>query len=158
MTEIALIYVKAGQEAWSKLAQEIYIKKIQSFRPYNIIEIKTDSSSRDEKTKKIFNESEKILKKISDQDFVVLFDEKGFEFSNSIKFSKKIQWMLELGKKRLVFIIGGAFGFHEKINLRADYKIKLSSLTMNHHVARLMFQEQLYRSMMIAAGLPYHND
>ncbi|MFN5629519.1 MAG: 23S rRNA (pseudouridine(1915)-N(3))-methyltransferase RlmH, partial [Bacteroidota bacterium] len=87
---------------------------------------------------------------------VVLLDENGKEF-NSINFSNWIQKNMNAGIKRLVFVIGGPFGFSEDVYSRANQQIALSQLTFSHQMVRLFFLEQLYRGFTILKGEKYHH-
>lgn len=102
-------------------------------------------------------EAELILKKIKPEDFVVLLDENG----RQMKSQEIAGWLndqMNRGIRRLVFITGGAFGFHESLYHRANLKIALSMLTFPHQLVRLIFLEQLYRAFTIIRGEPYHNE
>jgi 23S rRNA (pseudouridine1915-N3)-methyltransferase len=101
-------------------------------------------------------EGQLLLKKITNQDFVVLLDENGKEF-NSINFSNWIQKNMNSGIKRLVFVIGGPFGFSEDVYSRANQQIALSQMTFSHQMVRLFFLEQLYRGFTILKGEKYHH-
>jgi 23S rRNA (pseudouridine1915-N3)-methyltransferase len=98
-----------------------------------------------------------LLKHIRDDDFVVLLDEKGREF-DSVGFSNFIGKKSLTGLKRLVFCIGGAYGFGEEMRLRASESLSLSLLTFSHQMVRLIFLEQLYRAFTILSNEPYHNE
>ena len=87
----------------------------------------------------------------------MIFDEAAKASKNSIHFAQQIQKATELNKQKIVFLIGGAFGLSDEIKNRADLKLSLSPLTMNHHVAYAMSLEQLYRSFTIINDIPYHN-
>jgi len=87
----------------------------------------------------------------------VLLDDKGKDFTSS-KFAEKLQsWMLS-GKKRLVFVIGGAYGFSDLIYSRSNDSISLSNMTFSHQMVRLFFVEQLYRSFTILNNESYHHE
>ena len=102
-------------------------------------------------------EGDLVLKNIQNSDHLVLLDEKGKEY-NSIKFSEKIQnWMLS-GKKRIVFVIGGSYGFSNDLYQRGNEKISLSKMTFSHQMVRLFFLEQLYRGYSILNNQPYHHE
>lgn len=101
-------------------------------------------------------EGELILKKITASDEVVLLDEKGISFTSE-KFSDFIQKKLNGGKKRLVFVIGGPYGFSEEVYKRANEKLSLSKMTFSHQMVRLFFTEQLYRAFTILRNEPYHH-
>lgn len=102
-------------------------------------------------------EGELILKKIKPADIVILLDEKGREFTSK-NFSEFIQKKLNSGKKQLVFVIGGPYGFSEEVQLRANQKIALSKMTFSHQMVRLFFLEQLYRAFTILRNEPYHHE
>ncbi|HNV95036.1 MAG TPA: 23S rRNA (pseudouridine(1915)-N(3))-methyltransferase RlmH [Bacteroidales bacterium] len=109
-----------------------------------------------EPTEQMLNEAELFLKKIYPDDFVVLLDEKGKTFT-SAGFAKQLEQWMNSGKKRIVFIIGGAYGIHP--TLKQKYaSVSLSDMTFNHQLVRLVFAEQIYRAFTIIKGLPYHND
>jgi 23S rRNA (pseudouridine1915-N3)-methyltransferase len=102
-------------------------------------------------------EGEILSTKITDDDFVILLDEKGQEFSSQ-EFAKFIENKTLTGIKNLVFVIGGAYGFSENIYKRANFKISLSKMTFSHQPVRILFTEQLYRAFTIIKGEPYHNE
>ncbi len=105
----------------------------------------------------IEKESDIVLKKINTDDLLVVLDEKGKQFS-SVQFSKKIEnWQL-LSQKKVIFLIGGAYGFSDKIYQRANEKIAFSQMTFSHQMIRLFVLEQIYRGMTILRGEPYHNE
>ena len=79
-------------------------------------------------------------------------------FSSSSSFAKKIQSLMLNGKKKIVFVIGGAYGFSKDIYNRANEKISLSRLTFSHQMVRLFFVEQLYRGYTILNNEPYHHE
>ncbi len=102
------------------------------------------------------SESEAILKQIKDTDAVVLLDERGKDIDTPT-FAKLLDKHLQSGTKRLVFIVGGAFGVHDSVKERADMVIKLSSLVFPHMLVRLILVEQLYRASSILEGGKYHH-
>lgn len=102
-------------------------------------------------------ESKLFFQQIENNDWIVLLDEKGKEFT-SRSFSEKIDFWLGSSTKRVCFLIGGAYGFSEEIYQRANEKISLSKMTFTHQMIRLFFTEQLYRAATIIQGKPYHND
>jgi 23S rRNA (pseudouridine1915-N3)-methyltransferase len=102
-------------------------------------------------------EGELILSKILNQDFLVLMDENGSNFS-SVKFSEWINQKVNEGIRSMVFVIGGAFGFSKEVFERANQKISLSKMTFSHQLVRVIFLEQLYRAQTILKGEPYHHE
>lgn len=101
-------------------------------------------------------EAKAVLKSIKDDDFVVLLDERGKEI-DSFDFSKLIARLEQNSTKRVVFIIGGAFGVTADIHARTDFSLKLSPLVFPHMLVRLILTEQLYRASSILEGGKYHH-
>lgn len=101
-------------------------------------------------------ESAAILKLLKDGDYAVLLDERGRDIDTP-GFAKLIDAQMQAGTKRLVFIIGGAFGVNESVIGRAQATIKVSSLVFPHMLVRLVLVEQLYRSSSILSGGKYHH-
>jgi len=102
-------------------------------------------------------EGDLLLDKIASGDYLVLLDEKGKEFT-SRSFASWIQKQLNQSHKRIVFVIGGAFGFDKQVYDRADFKLSLSQMTYSHQLIRVIFTEQLYRAFSILNNEKYHND
>ena len=131
-----------------------YLSKINHYINFEFIiinEIKSIKNKSIQKNK----EAEAILKNIKVDSHIILLDENGKELS-SISFSKFIQHHLNSSKKEIIFIIGGAYGFSDKLLKRANEKISLSKMTFSHQMVRIIFLEQLYRSFTILKNEPYH--
>lgn len=143
-------------EKWEKEASQQFLEKINRFIKFDVIELKTDKTPRDQSQLKVNLESKKLLSKINKDDFIILFDEKGKKM-NSIDFSKNIEKTLMSGKKRIVFVIGGAFGVSEEVKKLADMKISFSDMVFNHLVAKIVLLEQTFRALTIIKNIPYHN-
>lgn len=156
MLKWALYDFKTSKEPWFEEAEALYTKKIKAFVPFEVQHLKTLKSDRDEAEQKKKFEEKAILEKISNDDFVILLDEKGKKL-DSIAFSQLILKTSESGKKRGVFIIGGAFGVTDSIKKRAQVSISLSDMVMNHLVAETVLLEQFYRAQTILNRIPYHN-
>lgn len=152
----ALYDFKTAKEPWFEEAEKIYLKKINAYEQLEVVHLKTLKADRDEAEKKKNFEAKVLLEKISKDDFVILLDEKGKKL-NSIEFSKVVNSIRESGKKRGVFILGGAFGVSDEIKKNAQKTICLSDLTMNHLIAEAMLLEQFYRALTIINRIPYHN-
>lgn len=101
-------------------------------------------------------DSLKALTKIEDSDYVVLLDDKGKELSSE-ELALFMDKRANEGGKRLVFVIGGAYGASGKLKARADFVWSLSKLTFPHQIARLIVSEQIYRSISIMRGEKYHH-
>ena len=135
---------------------ENYIKRINFFNKFQIIEVnsvKTKKNNLDE-IKKI--ECENILKKIKKNDLFFLLDEKGKNY-NSREFADFLKVRFQ-ESKTIVFVIGGAFGFSKDLYTKSKGLISISKMTFSHQIIRLFFTEQLYRAFTILNNHPYHND
>lgn len=102
-------------------------------------------------------EGEAILKLITDSDHLMLLDEHGAEY-RSIEFADMLQRRMLSGTKRLVFVIGGPYGFSDAIYQRSNSKLSLSKMTFSHQIVRAIFTEQLYRAFTILKNEPYHHE
>ncbi|MBO7189614.1 MAG: 23S rRNA (pseudouridine(1915)-N(3))-methyltransferase RlmH [Alistipes sp.] len=102
-------------------------------------------------------EGEAILKLITDSDHLMLLDEHGAEL-RSIEFADMLQRRMLSGTKRLVFLIGGPYGFSDAVYQRANSKLSLSKMTFSHQIVRAIFTEQLYRAFTILKNEPYHHE
>lgn len=135
-----------------------YQKRLEHYIPFEIQVIpdikNTKSLSVDQQKEK---EAELILKGLQAGDHIVLLDEKGKEYS-SLQFASYIEKKTHTVSKRLVFIIGGPYGFSQKIYEKASEKLTLSLMTFSHQMVRLIFVEQLYRAMTILNNEPYHHE
>ncbi|QLG43897.1 23S rRNA (pseudouridine(1915)-N(3))-methyltransferase RlmH [Costertonia aggregata] len=101
-------------------------------------------------------EGELILKKLLPTDVLILLDENGKQYS-SIEFSKYLQKKMNSGIKQLVFVIGGPYGFNERLYQKAQGKLSLSKMTFSHQMVRLFTVEQVYRAFTILKNEPYHH-
>ena len=102
-------------------------------------------------------EADLILKQIETSDDVILLDEKGKQFT-SVGFSTFISKKMLASHKRMIFVVGGPYGFSERVYSRATGLVSLSAMTFSHQMIRLIFLEQLYRAFTILKGEPYHHE
>ena len=102
-------------------------------------------------------EGEAILRLVTDSDHLMLLDEHGLEL-RSIEFADLLQKRMSAGTKRLVFVIGGPYGFSDAVYQRANSKLSLSKMTFSHQIVRAIFTEQLYRAFTILKNEPYHHE
>jgi 23S rRNA (pseudouridine1915-N3)-methyltransferase len=134
-----------------------YVSRICHYLPFAITvipELKNTKNMTEEQQK--VREGELIIQKIQPSDTVVLLDEHGKEF-RSIEFADWLQKKQNTAR-RLVFVIGGPYGFSESIYKRADEQLSLSKMTFSHQMVRLLFVEQIYRACTIIKGEPYHHE
>lgn len=133
-----------------------YVERIGHYMPFSITtipELKNAKSLSEDQQKE--REGELIMKQLQASDTVVLLDEHGTQM-RSIEFASWLQKM-QNSARRLVFVIGGPYGFSPALYQRANQKISLSPMTFSHQMVRLVFTEQIYRACTILKGEPYHH-
>ena len=133
---------------------EMRIKRYVKFSTIVIPALKNTKNMPIETQKN--TETELMLAQLQPSDVVILLDEKGKQFS-SVKFADYLQKQMNAGIKRLVFIVGGPYGFSEIMYQRSHAEISLSEMTFSHQLIRVIFAEQLYRAFTILNNEPYHN-
>jgi 23S rRNA (pseudouridine1915-N3)-methyltransferase len=138
--------------------QDEYQNRLKFYIPFEMVVIpelkNTKNLSIAEQQEK---EADLILKQLDTSDEVVLLDDKGKQFT-SMGFSEYISKKMLASHKRMVFVVGGSYGFSERVYNRANGKVSLSAMTFSHQMIRLIFIEQLYRAMTILKGEPYHHE
>lgn len=133
-------------------------KRIKRYIPFEIkvlADIKVSKKEPPQSLKQ--KEGKKILQDIKPNDYLVLLDERGKQFT-SVQFAQWMERSLQHSSKRLIFQVGGAYGFSEEVYKRANAQITLSKMTFSHQLIRLIFLEQLYRAFAILNNEPYHNE
>ena len=134
-----------------------YTERIGHYMPFTITtipELKNTKALTESQQKE--REAELILKQLQPSDTVILLDEHGREH-RSVEFAAWIERQQQVAR-RLVFVIGGPYGFAQSVYDRADDMISLSRMTFSHQMVRLIFCEQLYRACTIIKGEPYHHE
>jgi 23S rRNA (pseudouridine1915-N3)-methyltransferase len=137
---------------------DLYSTRIKKYSVFEIITLPDIKNTRNMSVQEQkMKEGKKIIQSISIDDYVILLDERGKEL-RTVEFSGWFEKIFMLPKKRVVFVIGGPWGFSEEVYSRADFKMSLSRMTFPHHLVRLLFLEQLYRVFTIIKGEPYHHE
>ncbi len=131
------------------------LRKYVDFELKSVPTVKNAASLSHEELKR--REAPLLLQQVQENDVVLLLDERGQE-KRSVDFARFLQHQRNAAKKRLVCIVGGAYGVGPDIEQRADYTLSLSAMTLPHDLVRLLFVEQLYRAMTILAGEKYHHE
>lgn len=135
-----------------------YSERVKHYTPFEVTvipELKNTKSLSQEQQKQM--EGEQILRQLQESDHVVLLDEHGQEL-RSIEFATWISKKQQAVSRRLVFVIGGPYGFSPTIYQRANEKLSLSKMTFSHQMVRMIFIEQLYRAFTILKGEQYHHE
>jgi 23S rRNA (pseudouridine1915-N3)-methyltransferase len=155
---ILLLLVGKSEAAYLIEGVAIFEKRLKHYINYQTIVIpalkNTKNFSADDFKNK---EGEELVKHFAKADYIVLLDENGKTFKSK-DFANFLQKQMNSGIKNLMFVVGGAFGFSEKVYNEADMKLSLSDLTFSHQMIRLFFTEQLYRAFTIIKNEPYHNE
>lgn len=135
-----------------------YVQRINHYVPFSVDvvpELKGTKNLSEKEQKE--REGELILKSFVPGDYIVLLDEHGSE-RRSIEFAQWMQKKMAAGPKRLLFVVGGPYGFSEAVYAAAQEKVSLSQMTLSHQMIRLLFVEQIYRALTILNGEPYHHE
>lgn len=142
---------------WLSQMLDDYKKRIQKYQRFEILIIpdlknKVNLSKSVQKKK----EGELVMDRLNESDYLIVLDKDGTQM-DSLLFSKFISTKRMGSQKRLIFLIGGAYGIADSVYKRANEKISFSKMTFSHQMIRLFFLEQLYRANSILKNEPYHN-
>ena len=150
---ITIVAIGKKHESWVLEGIERYESRLK--KPFNVEWVLlphsalSDAAARQE-------ESERILSRCDDRDFVILLDERGDELT-SPQLASLLDNTFTAGRT-VTFVIGGAYGVDDRVHQRADIVWSLSPLVFPHQLVRLILIEQLYRAQQISAGHPYHHE
>lgn len=136
----------------------VYEKRLGHYLSYSTVvlpDVKNAGNMQPDLLKQ--KEGDAVIARLKKDDLLVLLDERGKQYT-SLEFAAFMEHKLQLSTKRIVFLVGGAWGFSEAVYQRAEFKISLSKMTFSHQMVRLFFMEQLYRAMTILRGESYHNE
>jgi 23S rRNA (pseudouridine1915-N3)-methyltransferase len=155
---IKLIVVGKTNQSYVEEGVKEYFSRLKHYISFEIIVVPDVKGAKNLSSSTLKDkEAENIIKYLNNQDAVVLLDEHGQEF-RSKEFAQYLQKKMNQGTKTLVFIVGGAFGFSDKMYSLTSEKISISKMTFSHQMIRLLFTEQLYRAFTILHNEPYHNE
>lgn len=155
-----ILFLMIGKTVDKRLTTLIdeYAERVKHYIPFDmevIPELKNTKALSAEQQKE--KEGELLQKQLRDGDYIVLLDEGGKEL-RSIEFAVYLEKKQSQVARRLVFVVGGPYGFSPTLYKLAKEKISLSKMTFSHQMIRLFFVEQLYRAMTILRGEPYHHE
>lgn len=152
--EILILAPGKMKEKYLEEGVREYLSRLSHFVKVNLITADVPSGKKG--IGALEGEADWMLKQLKTSDLVLLLDEKGSDFSSE-GFSILLQEKMNLGVKRMVLLIGGAYGFAPVIREKGWQMIRLSSMTFTHQMVRLFLVEQLYRAFTLLNGIPYHN-
>jgi 23S rRNA (pseudouridine1915-N3)-methyltransferase len=154
--KIELWAIGKTNEKYLETGIEIFEKRLRNYLPFSFVIFPDVKTKYPDPAQLKAEEGKVLLAKLSADDYLVLLDEHGLELT-SVGLAGWVERRLSAPGRKMVFLIGGAFGFSPEVYARADEKIALSTLTFSHQMVRLFFLEQLYRAMTILKNEPYHN-
>ena len=143
-------------DAYLKEGTAIYLKKLMPYLSFQYLELSASKLKNGVAEMHRSFEKDEVLKILKPNDLLILLDEKG-ELMSSEKFAQWMQKKFNVAQGNIVFLSGGAYGFHEELYKRSIAKLALSEMTFTHQMVRLIFLEQLYRCMTILRKEPYHH-
>lgn len=153
--KVVVMCIGKTNESYLRQGISIYQERLPHYTSFEYIEIK-DVKHSGNTAKLLEMEGKSYLNNIQSEDYLILLDEKGKEYT-----SESLAGMLEKHQvnstRRLVFAIGGAYGWSEEMKQRANTTLSLSKMTFSHQMIRLFLLEQLYRAYTIIKGEKYHN-
>ena len=156
--KITLLTVGRTDVAWVREGLELYVSRLKHYVRFSLVEIpelkNAASLSQDQIRER---EGDLILASLGPSDEVILLDEHGRQY-RSVEFARFLGGRMNRGGRDLVFVIGGAYGFAQKVYDRAGSLLSLSAMTFSHQMVRTIFAEQLYRGFTILRGEPYHHE
>ncbi|MEO6131898.1 MAG: 23S rRNA (pseudouridine(1915)-N(3))-methyltransferase RlmH [Saprospiraceae bacterium] len=147
----------AVSDGWVSEGEKIYVKRIERYLPFEYKCIQPGKSSKD-KIKVLTAEANWLKDQLeSIPSKIILLDEKGPQFTSE-HFARRLEKWQQGTHKRLVFLIGSAYGFDDSVYALANETLGISSLTLPHQICRLVFLEQVYRACTILKGESYHHE
>lgn len=143
-------------EAYLETGTAIFEKRLKNYLPFTWSVLPNAKLKTTDGALLRQEEARIVFARLLPEDYLVLLDEQGKQFS-SVELARWMEQRLSSSHRRIVFLIGGAFGFTPEVYARADAQLSLSRLTFSHQMVRLFLLEQLYRAMTILRNEPYHN-
>ena len=156
MIKIKIVCVGKIKENYLNQGISEYIKRLSGYCSLEIIEVKDEkigSNTTEDKIREM--ESNRILEKINEKDYLVLLDLRGKEL-NSEEFASKIDNLISSGVGSYCFVIGGSLGVSETLRKKADFLLCFSKFTFTHQMIRMLLLEQIYRAFKINNNETYH--
>lgn len=154
---IVLLTVGKTEESYWKEALAEYQRRLQHYVPFELQALPEVKNTKNlTMSQQKMQEGVLIRKAMQAGDWFVLLDEQGKEYT-SMQFAAYLEKKIQIVSRRLVFVIGGPYGFSDEVYQMASERLSLSKMTFSHQMIRPIFVEQLYRAMTILRGEPYHH-
>ncbi|MBP5561352.1 MAG: 23S rRNA (pseudouridine(1915)-N(3))-methyltransferase RlmH [Muribaculaceae bacterium] len=156
--KIVLAVVGRMNNSYLNKGVDDYAARLRHYVPFDIVHLDDAKHTRNlSEAQQKQAEGRNILAFLESSDHVVLLDEHG-KMMRSVEFARYIERKMATVQRRLVFVVGGPYGFSPEVYARADGQLSLSPMTFSHEMIRLIFTEQLYRAMTILRNEPYHHE
>lgn len=154
--KIRILSVGKTEKGWVGDGLEVYLSRLKKVAPVEWVELEASTNPKRQGDEAMKEEGVRILKQCKPGDYLVLLDEHGAEM-DSVVFSTWMNKKMVSVQGDLIFVIGGAFGFHAEVKDKSREIISLSKMTFTHQMVRVFFAEQLYRAFSILRNEPYHH-
>ena len=154
--KIKILFVNKTVGSWVKEGLSEYKSRLKRYLSVEFIELEMGSSAKRKVQEVVEEESTKILSYVKSGDHLVLLDENGSNLSSE-GFANWLNKKFVSIQGDLIFVVGGAYGFHSDLKERANEQLALSSMTFTHQMVRVIFAEQFYSAMTILKNEPYHH-
>lgn len=156
--KIALLQTGKTSDKYLADGIAIFEERLRKYTAFEILTVPDIRNTRNMPSgEQKIREGKQILRFIKADDYCIILDEKGKEFS-TVEFSSWLEKKFLAQNKRILFVAGGAWGFSDDVYKKADMRLSLSRLTFSHQMVRLLFLEQLYRAFTVIKGEPYHHE
>ena len=156
MIKIKIICVGKIKDSYLNEGISEYLKRLSGYCSLEIVEVKDEKIGTNTSEEKIRDtESNRILEKINDKDYIVLLDLRGKQLSSE-EFAVKVDDLISSGVGTYCFVIGGSLGVNDNVRKQADFLLSFSKLTFTHQMIRLLLLEQIYRVFKINNNETYH--
>jgi 23S rRNA (pseudouridine1915-N3)-methyltransferase len=154
--KVLVIFNGKTSEKYLRSGIDLYLKRLVHYLKLEVIELPEPKGLKKSEDHLRY-EQDLLMKHLRPDDYLVLWDEKGKDYT-SRQFADWMQKRMNSGVKRVVFVVGGAYGFSDEVYRRANGQLSLSKMTFSHQMIRPFILEQIYRAMTILRNEPYHND
>jgi len=157
MKVVLLVVGKTDTGSWND-ALDDYSRRLKHYLPFEIEVIQDLKNVKNiTEVQQKEQEGRSIVKALAGGDDCILLDERGKQYTSK-QFASYLEKKMQSTSKRLVFVIGGPYGFSDTVYARSSEQISLSKMTFSHQMIRPIFVEQLYRALTILRGEPYHHE
>ena len=154
--KLSVLAVGHRQPDWVSAGCAEYLKRMPRELPATVTEIKPEARGSKTREQLLAAEKGRIREALQGGSRIVVLDEKGDDLT-TLKLARRLETWMQDGRD-VALLIGGADGLDEEFKQRADDKLRLSSLTLPHGLARLLLCEQLYRAVSVLKNHPYHRE